>query len=96
VRDGEASRARGAGETVDLRRGATGTGSRRHHIRWISSTGVVSGTPTALGTFPFEVSVADAETPPASVEKSLAIHVGDGQGVAAGAAEAAAAAGAAV
>jgi hypothetical protein len=41
-----------------------------------SATGVISGTPTAVGTSSFTVQLADAESPPASATAQLAITVG--------------------
>jgi hypothetical protein len=41
-----------------------------------SASGLISGTPTALGTSSFTVQVADAESPPASATAQLSILVG--------------------
>jgi hypothetical protein len=41
----------------------------------LSATGVLSGTPTAVGTFPFIVQVADAATPQQVATKSFSIAV---------------------
>ena len=48
----------------------------------LSSTGLLSGTPTAQGTTNFSVTVTDSEVPPASLTKSFSLTVAGTTGVA--------------
>ena len=51
------------------------TGSLPPGLTLNSTTGVISGTPTAAGTTTFSVTVTDSASPPATVTKSLSIEV---------------------
>ena len=44
----------------------------------LASNGVISGTPTATGTFPFTVQVVDSSTPPQMATANLSITIGSG------------------
>jgi len=48
----------------------------------LSSTGLLSGTPTAQGTTNFSVTVTDSEAPPASLTKSFSLTISGTSGVA--------------
>ena len=46
----------------------------------LSASGLISGTPTAAGTFPFTVQVQDVSAPPAVATRALSITIDSGSG----------------